>query len=96
MMGIWRKLKKDNVKVIEDLGNKRVKWEEDLRLQNRLTKSHIAARGEVRSLIFDSSASRVPQPKLARYEAQLLVRKTKCLVLTDMSRVGAYWWGSTS
>ena len=86
-MGIWRKLKGDNVRVIEDLDNKKVKREEDPCLQDRLAEGHIVEKGEVRSLIFGSPASRVPQPKLARNETQLLVRKTRDPVLADMSQV---------
>ena len=94
-MGVWRKLKEDNVKVIEDLDNKRVKREEDPRLQNRLTKSHIAMRKEVQSLISGSPASQIPQPKLMRDETQLLVGKTRYLIFADISRVEVHGRGST-
>ena len=57
---MWRKLKRDDVKIVEELDNKKVKQEIDPRLQNRLTKGHIAMRGEVRSLVFSYPASRVP------------------------------------
>ena len=54
---------RDNVKVIKDLDNKRVKREEDSRLQNQLAKSHLAVRREVGSLVSGGPASRVPQPQ---------------------------------
>ena len=73
-----------------------MKREKDPCLQDRLAEGHIAMRGEVQSLIFGSLEGRVPQPKLTRNEAQLLVRKTRDLVLTDISRVGVYGWASTS
>ena len=95
VMGVWRKLKEDNVKVIEDLDNKRVKREEDPRLQNRLTKSHIAMRKEVRSLISGSPASQIPQPKFMRDETQLIVGKTRYLIFADISRVEVHGRGST-
>ena len=88
-MRIWRKLKGDNIKVIKDLDNKRVKREKDPRLQDRLAKGHIVARGEVQSLISGSPTSRVPQPKLTRNETQFLVRKIRDPVLTDISQIGA-------
>ena len=94
-MGVWRKLKRDNVKVIEDLDNKRVKREEDPCLQYRLAKSHIAARREVRSLISSSPASLIPQPELTRDETQLLIRKTRYPVLTDILRVRVRGQSST-
>ena len=94
-MGVGRKLKGDNVKVIEDLDNKRVKREEDPCLQNCLTKIHITARREVRSLISDSLASRIPQPKLTRDETQLLIGKTRYPVLVDILRVRVRGQSST-
>ena len=94
-MGIWRKLKGDNVKIIEDLDNKEVNRQEDPDLQNRLSKSHIASGREERSLILDNPVRKVPQPELTRDEAQLLVRKVRHPVLVDISRVGACGRGFT-
>ena len=74
-MGVWRKLKGDNVKIIEDLDNKGVKRGKT-HVFNRLTKSHIAARMEVQYFIFNGPVTRTPQPKLMRDETQLLVGKT--------------------
>ena len=54
------------------------------RLKNHLVEGHVAPRGEVRSLISSSPASRVSQPKLERNETQLLVRETGDLVLEDI------------
>ena len=65
-MGVWGNLKGDNVKVIEDLDNKRVKREKDPHLQNHLTKGHIAAMRKVQSLFPKSPTSRIPQPILKR------------------------------
>ena len=74
-MGIRRKLKGDDVKVIKDLDNKKVKREIDPYLQNRLAECHVTIKGEVRSLIFDSPVSRVPQPKLARMKPSFLLER---------------------
>ena len=73
-MGIQRKQKGNNVKVIKDLDNKRVKKEIDPPLHNRLIEGHVATTGEVRPLISSSPASRVPQPKLGRNKTQLFIR----------------------
>ena len=94
-MGVWGELKRDYVKIIEDLDNKRVKREEDPHLQNCLTKGHVAARRKVRSLIPSSPESWMPQPILTRDESQFLIEKLRYLVLTDISGVGVYRRGST-
>ena len=83
-MGIRRKLEGDEIEIVKNLDNKRVKQEIDPRLQNHLAEGHVAARGEVQSLIPDSPTNRVPQLKLARNETQLLVRETRDLFLTDI------------
>ena len=54
---IRRKLERDDIEVIKDLGDERVKQEIDPHLQNHLAKGHVAARGMVRSLIPSSPAS---------------------------------------
>ena len=83
-MGIRRKLEGDDMKVINDLGDERVKREIDPRLQNCLAKSHEAVKEEVRPLIPGSPASRVPQLELARNETQFLLRKFEDPVLADI------------
>ena len=42
-MRVWGELKRDYVEVIKDLGNERMKGEEDRRLQNYLAKGHVTA-----------------------------------------------------
>ena len=84
-MGVWGKLKEDHVKVIKDLDNKRMKRKEDP-IQNRISKCHIATRRKVRSLIPSSPVSQMPQPILTRDETQLLVGKTRSLVLIVISK----------
>ena len=59
-MEIRRKLKGDDIEVVKNLGNKRLKREIDPCLQNRLAEGHMATRGEVQSLIPGRLASRVP------------------------------------
>ena len=66
VMGVWGKLKRDNVKVIKDMDNERMKREEDPCLQNRLAKGHIATRRKVLSLVSGSPTRRIPQPILTR------------------------------
>ena len=92
-MGNRRKLEGDDVKVVKSLANKRVKREIDPCLQNHLDESHIAASGEMWSLIPSSPASQVPKPKLTKNETQLLVRETRDLVLADIPGVRVHRQG---
>ena len=95
-MEVQRKLERDDIEVVNNLGNKRVKREIDLCLQNHLTKGHVATRGEVRSLSPNSSVSQVPQPKLARNKIQLPVGETRDPALVDILLVRVRRQGSTS
>ena len=76
-MRVWRKLKGANVKVIENLDNKRVKREKDPSLQNCLAKSHIAARVEVWYLISDSPATEFPSPNSQEMKPNFLFERLK-------------------
>ena len=74
----------DDIKVIKDSDNKRVKREIDSRLQNLLLEGHMATRKEAQYLIFSSPANRVPRPKLTRNEIPLLIRETGDSILADI------------
>ena len=83
-MRVWGELKGDYVEVIKDLGNERVKGEEDPHLINCLAKGHVAVRRKVRSLIPSGLGSQMPQPIFMGDESQFLSRKPIYLVLTNI------------
>ena len=80
-MEVWGELKGDYVEIVKDLGNERIKGEEDPRLQNYLTKGHVAARRKVHSLIPSSPMSQMRQPIVTRDEPQFLGGKPRYPVL---------------
>ena len=80
-MGVWGELKEDYVKVIEELGNERMKGKEDTCLQNYLVEGHVTVRRKMRSLIPSGPASQMPQPIFRRDESQFLGGKPTYPVL---------------